>query len=153
MDIWVCHSTLLPSKKRHDAKSHHENRFSPTAAVSEYLIEHALGQSCSSNLVLAEYGCMSVSFNSSAFQESHDAKSHPETRFSSTAAPPKYLIELAIGWYCLSDIAQEEYRCMSVSLKSPFFRLGPKSAKRSKVIIQLGFLPLRHHQSTWSNMP
>ena len=131
-----------------EVKSHHTTRVSPTAAPPKYLIEHAIGRNCSSTIARAEYGCMSVSFNSSAFQESHDAKSHPETRFSSTAAPPKYLIELAIGWYCLSDIAQEEYRCMSVSLKSPFFRLGPKSAKRSKVIIQLGFLPLRHHQST-----
>ena len=92
------------------------------------------------------YECViQASFLPIGAKDGHEVNSHHTTRVSPTAAPPKYLIEHAIGRYWSSDIGQAEYGCMNVSFKSPFFRLGPM---RSKVIIQLGFLPLRHHQST-----
>ena len=46
---------------------HSAPTFSPTAAPPKYLIEHATGRYCSSDIGQAEYGCMSVSFKSSAF--------------------------------------------------------------------------------------
>ena len=59
-------------------------------------------------------------------------KSHPETGFSATAAPPKYFIKHAIGLNCPLPIQQAEYGCISVSFKSPFFRFGPKSVQEVK---------------------
>ena len=138
MNVWVYHSTLLPSKERHEVKGH------PETSLAHCGTTKVLARTCHRSELFFQHSgicIIQVSFRPFGAKECHEEKNHAEIRFSPTAAPPKHLIKQTIAGNCFSNIGQAEYGYMSLSFKSPSIRLGPKSVMMWKVIPKLAFLP------------